>query len=266
LEIGVSDESYYIRWRGRLTGPFTLPQLQDMIAQERMTKLHDVSSDQVRWRRAGTYSELFPAFLPGENSFVARAPGTYAIHAEQTIPVGDLPPVDSGLDDWYYARGQQVEGPVPAATIIDMVQQGALTAEDHVNRSSDPSVWQQIAEVPEFAPLVAAPDGAAGPHAASAEDYAWAAGAAAGGDAEGGAYGGWAFTGLALGIVGIIAPLFGIGALLCGAKAKRGILASGGTGHLGIARAAVVLGAIDLGFDVVKLGVLLAFLVKPLLA
>ena len=40
---------YYIRFRGQTTGPYTLSQVQASIAQGSISRIHDISRDQVNW-------------------------------------------------------------------------------------------------------------------------------------------------------------------------------------------------------------------------
>ena len=39
-------DKYFVRWRGRLSGPFSLGQLKDMVGRGQLTRLHDLSIDQ----------------------------------------------------------------------------------------------------------------------------------------------------------------------------------------------------------------------------
>ena len=41
----MSTDQYYVRWRGQLSGPHALEQLKQMVARDRLSKLHDVSLD-----------------------------------------------------------------------------------------------------------------------------------------------------------------------------------------------------------------------------
>ncbi|MCL2648628.1 MAG: protein kinase [Phycisphaerales bacterium] len=50
---------YYVRLRGRVTGPFDLPTLQRQVRQGQLSRLHQVSSDQVTWRSAAEIEGLY---------------------------------------------------------------------------------------------------------------------------------------------------------------------------------------------------------------
>ena len=52
-------ERYYVRLRGKVSGPFDLATLQRQARQGQVSRLHQVSTDQVTWRGAGTVQGLF---------------------------------------------------------------------------------------------------------------------------------------------------------------------------------------------------------------
>ena len=50
---------YYVRLRGRQTGPYDLPTLKKLARQGQVSRLHQVSSDGVSWQSAATVESLF---------------------------------------------------------------------------------------------------------------------------------------------------------------------------------------------------------------
>ena len=54
-----SNLRYYVRMRGRVSGPFDVPTLQRMFKQGHMSRLHQVSTDQITWSAATTVEGLF---------------------------------------------------------------------------------------------------------------------------------------------------------------------------------------------------------------
>ena len=56
---------YYVRLRGRMTGPFDLPTLQRHARQGAVSRLHEVSTDRQTWRNATTIEGLFGGATAG---------------------------------------------------------------------------------------------------------------------------------------------------------------------------------------------------------
>lgn len=54
-----ANPTYFVRMRGHTTGPFDLPTLQRQARQGLISRLHQVSSDQINWRSATTIEGLF---------------------------------------------------------------------------------------------------------------------------------------------------------------------------------------------------------------
>ena len=52
---------YYVRARGKISGPFDLVGLQKLIRRNALSRMHEVSSDRREWAPAGQFEELFPA-------------------------------------------------------------------------------------------------------------------------------------------------------------------------------------------------------------
>jgi hypothetical protein len=54
-----SNIRYWLRLRGRVTGPFDLPTLHRQIRQGQLSRLHQVSTDQVTWKPAPEVEGLY---------------------------------------------------------------------------------------------------------------------------------------------------------------------------------------------------------------
>ena len=55
------SEEYFIRMRGRVTGPFGLEELRSMLRLGTLSRVHDVSIDRSNWLPVGSVAELLPA-------------------------------------------------------------------------------------------------------------------------------------------------------------------------------------------------------------
>jgi serine/threonine-protein kinase len=54
-----SSPRYWVRLRGKVTGPFDLPTLQRQLKQGHISRLHQVSADQVTWKQASDLEGLY---------------------------------------------------------------------------------------------------------------------------------------------------------------------------------------------------------------
>jgi hypothetical protein len=55
---------YYLRFRGQTTGPYSLQQVLDSLAQGSISRLHDVSRDQTRWFPIHTHPSILASDAP----------------------------------------------------------------------------------------------------------------------------------------------------------------------------------------------------------
>ena len=134
------SDSYFVRYRGRAVGPYTLLQSQQMARKGQLARTSEVSTDNSNWSQAGNYPEIFER--PGGNS----TPTINVI--SEPAPAG--PPAPSMDSAWYYALNGEQKGPTSNENIIAMVRAGSLTATDRVWREGLDN-WVQVSDVDEFA-------------------------------------------------------------------------------------------------------------------
>lgn len=65
---------YYIRFRGRVTGPVSLEELDRMTSRGQLSRFHEISCDGLVWRSAAAQAYLFAGRLPVDESVQAAAP------------------------------------------------------------------------------------------------------------------------------------------------------------------------------------------------
>jgi hypothetical protein len=240
-----ATDCWYTRAQGRTLGPFTLNQILSLRDRGKLSQFHEVSHDRCSWRSAAQVSEIFS----GDNGFeIARDSvntdqATYEL-AEGTSPESRISPA-AETPGWFYAQGNNHNGPVQLAELQRMVDLGILVPTTLVWRSGLAN-WSPAHQVPELRFTVSAaatPDWSAGPmpqqmlvaHPQSTRTS------------------GLAIASLVLGILG----LAGIGSLLAtifGAVALNQISRSNGTmTGKGMAIAGLVLGIVGLAGFVVLL-------------
>lgn len=161
----MTDERFYIRTRGRITGPYGPDQLRGLVSQGRFTRQHQVSRDKVAWQPASELTEFFRTVSARPNDQVPASPED-RLFAPPSTPIGDDLPTEtyvptesdrldagygmnssSGPSEWYFAHNGQQFGPVSLAYLQSKAATGGLLAEDLV--WSDGMIsWSEAAQVP----------------------------------------------------------------------------------------------------------------------
>ncbi|MEI7768128.1 MAG: hypothetical protein WCJ97_11905 [Phycisphaerae bacterium] len=57
----MQNGEFYVRSKGRITGPFTVEILQKLVKRGVLSRVDEISSDRSSWARAVEYEDLFPA-------------------------------------------------------------------------------------------------------------------------------------------------------------------------------------------------------------
>ena len=137
------DPIMYLRFRGRASGPYSLAEVLRMVGRGQVTRIHEVSMNQVTWNRAGSQPELKPAFerlgAAGYDEVDAQS-GVTAEQQIQSEAAGQS--VDTGVGgdagamvkDWYYSLNDQQVGPVSTALIRKMIEEQRLAPDTLVWR------------------------------------------------------------------------------------------------------------------------------------
>jgi len=116
------DNALFIQFRGRVLGPFTREQLQQMATRGQLTRMHRISSDQRTWKQASEYREFFAdrAIFDDEQSV-----------ADEDTPQDVVPPKVREAPEtdilWYYVVDEQQHGPVTKAELADRLQAGIIS-------------------------------------------------------------------------------------------------------------------------------------------
>jgi hypothetical protein len=58
-DAAATSTRYWVRLRGKVTGPFDLPTLQRQVKQGQISRLHQLSADQVKWKQASEIEGLY---------------------------------------------------------------------------------------------------------------------------------------------------------------------------------------------------------------
>lgn len=111
-------ESYYVRIRGRVTGPFEVSQLQDMIKRGRFSRIHEVSEDGAGWVAAAEVDDLFPR--PAKRNSSPSPDDADLLEMTQV----EAPKPE--LAEWYYTINDQRHGPIRLSQLRQLVTQGMV--------------------------------------------------------------------------------------------------------------------------------------------
>lgn len=118
----MSERYWFIRSRGRVLGPFTVPQLETMRARGQFTQFFEISEDRLNWESAATLTHLFPP----SNAGAAAGSASRAI----AIDEGPAPTTSSGQSaDWFFAVGDGRQGPIPFDELQAKANRGEVRPE-----------------------------------------------------------------------------------------------------------------------------------------
>src|SRR5690349_7556351 len=109
------SNSYFVRIRGRVTGPHTEEKLRVLAQRGQFSRVHEVSSDGMAWESATGHPELFdrPAAPEPEPVSVALAPPVVvAKEAPRSGSARREPAAPSNEATWYYGAHGVERGPV----------------------------------------------------------------------------------------------------------------------------------------------------------
>lgn len=137
------SETYYVRKRGRVTGPFEIDELLKLKDQGRITRVHELSLDQIEWTPAYEVQDVFQAYveLPDERSSYSTA--------NSLKLQGETAAAKSGTE-WYYVEDGGRVGPMPLASLRELVTQ-RVVADDTLVWCDDLSDWSAAIHVPQLA-------------------------------------------------------------------------------------------------------------------
>lgn len=135
----MSDESFYLRIRGKISGPFDVATLQKLVRRGTLSRIHEISGDRANWSAAGDFEDLFPLSAPTLPPVQEPAPETRSEVNESPVAIAESesPSASASTLFCYTQRGSTV-GPVPLAVLKALAENGTLRHGD--------LVWRENAE------------------------------------------------------------------------------------------------------------------------
>lgn len=130
----MADTVYFVRTRGKVTGPFDIPTLHKLVRRGSLTTMDELSEDRRAWSRAGDYEDLFPSARPTPAPVpVASTPAdATSLPASDEAVVATASPASSTGLFFYQQTGGGPVGPVPMGILKSLVQNGTLRPTDLV--------------------------------------------------------------------------------------------------------------------------------------
>jgi len=115
----------YVRFRGRLTGPYTPDVFAEMVKRKRVTPMHEVSNGNGVWTRLKDRSDLLPPSRTLARQQAEEEASPSENDGDTAVPLtgeGE----DSLESEWYYSAGDARVGPVSESRLRAMIEAGHL--------------------------------------------------------------------------------------------------------------------------------------------
>lgn len=128
----MSDEQYYVRFRGRTLGPFSSEKVKALVSRGQVTRMHELSCDGLSWTKADAFPEFFPRGTEANNLEIKEneEPDPEP-EAEQQLPAASA---NSDEDNWYAHIEGRNEGPVSKNKLTEWIASGSLQRDSLVWR------------------------------------------------------------------------------------------------------------------------------------
>jgi hypothetical protein len=121
---------WYMRARGRVSGPFSWAQLQSLRDRGQLARFHQLSQDRQTWISADGLARLFPnpaaAFAPGSDA-IGLVGGARAASADDVIFLDDagaahpMGATSGEASGWFFAHEGSRHGPLPVAELKRLI-------------------------------------------------------------------------------------------------------------------------------------------------
>jgi len=143
-------KSYYVRYRGRTTGPFPADELKRMVKRGQVSPLHRISSDGQTWVRVSDRIKPQAAKARAKPEAATEPARTEAAAVggsgqPDDTPARTAPPADEA--QWFYSVDDSRVGPIPESVMKQMVAKQKLP-DDTVVWTEGMSDWLMIDDVP----------------------------------------------------------------------------------------------------------------------
>ena len=157
-------ETYYVRKRGRITGPFSMADVCKMRERGLLSRTHELSLDQESWLAAYEFDNIFPTYsevVDDSTNHGSVEPMTTNL-GQDSAPNG--PTTLTVSREWYYAQEDERLGPISEPALGMLITQQVITPETLV-WTEGATNWEAAAGIVELSqyfgihpPLAAKPN------------------------------------------------------------------------------------------------------------
>jgi hypothetical protein len=121
------SDRYYVRFRGRVLGPFNGEKTAEMVRRGQVTRVHELSPDGLTWKKAEEFTEFFPK---------ANSTRAATVQAEKLLqPEPTKAEVMPAEVQWHVHCDGQEYGPMAESALVDWIRQGRVRGDSMVWRS-----------------------------------------------------------------------------------------------------------------------------------
>lgn len=120
------SDRYYVRFRGRVLGPFTAEKTTEMVRRGQVTRVHELSPDGLTWKKAEEFNEFF-----------GKANARVAVQVESSAAVNEsnnANPTPVAIQWHVHCDGQEY-GPIDESVLVDWIRQGRVRGDNMVWRT-----------------------------------------------------------------------------------------------------------------------------------
>ena|GEM_PF-292312 len=153
------SDTYYLRWKSQVTGPYQDEDIRTMLEEARITKHHQVSTDQTTWIslieseafRNNCRVTLAPNVIQGAAQVISATPvrnpdwesntGRLRVKTAEDI-------ADESM--WYYVDGSSSAGPVSGAELQRLADEGVIAGQSPICREGEERWVKAITVFPSY--------------------------------------------------------------------------------------------------------------------
>ena len=123
------SDRYYVRFRGRVLGPFTAEKTAEMVRRGQVTRVHELSPDGLSWKKAEEFAEFF-----GKANVRAAAVATVQAESQSTVTETKTETPAPVANQWHVHCEGQEYGPIEESVLLDWIRQGRVRGDNMVWR------------------------------------------------------------------------------------------------------------------------------------
>lgn len=138
MSTSTTGDSYYIRVRGKVLGPYSIKQLSILRQRGQFSQSNEISKNGQDWESAARLDELFAAPTKPKPTKGTDGQDSFVVASSQ----GEAVP-------WHYSIDNRQLGPATTADLKELLETGQLSANDLVWREGMAD-WVPVADVAEL--------------------------------------------------------------------------------------------------------------------